>query len=104
VVPVIDQGKLRGAIIAEPIVFDTSLLLPGTNKRRYRRLSWFGQSLCLYQKQFSIPEPEERLRTLRIRAVAEHEGYSDSAKKVRCEQRELSFSSTWRAKGLLMDS
>jgi hypothetical protein len=53
-------------------VFDTSLLLPCTDKRWYRRFPRFSEPVGFHQKQFAIPESEEWLATLGIRASAQH--------------------------------
>jgi hypothetical protein len=55
---------LRGAVITQPVVLDTPVLLPGTNERRRGRFSRFGHAVGLDQKQFALSELEEGLATL----------------------------------------
>ena len=70
--PLIDQSPVLRAVITEPVVLDTPLLLPGAHKWRHGRFSWLSQALRLNQKQFAFPEFEERLATLSIGTSAEH--------------------------------
>jgi hypothetical protein len=53
-------------------VLYNAVLFPGTHKRRYRRLARFGHALGLHEEQLALSEPEKRLTTLRIGALAEH--------------------------------
>ena len=62
--PVIDQSPVRGAVITEPVVLDTPLLLPGPNKWRYCGFSWLGHAVGLDQKQLALSKPQEGLATL----------------------------------------
>jgi hypothetical protein len=70
--PVIEQGPLCAALIAQPVVFHLPLLLPRPDKRRCSRFARLSQSLGLDQKQFSFPELKEGSATLWIGALAEH--------------------------------
>ena len=70
--PLIDQSPVLRAVITEPVVLDTPLLLPGAHKWRHGRFSWLSQALRLNQKQFAFPEFEERFATLSIGTSAEH--------------------------------
>ena len=67
-----DQRPLRGAIVAQPVVFDLPLLLAGANEGRGDGLSRLGHPVGLDQKQLAFPESEEGFRTSRIGALAEH--------------------------------
>jgi len=71
-IAVIDQSPLRRAVITQPVVLDTPLLLPGAHKWRHSRFSRLGQALCLDQKQFPLSELQEGLATFRIGTSAEH--------------------------------
>jgi len=72
VIPVIDQCPLSGAVIAQPVVLHAPRLLPGTNKRGHGGFSRLDYAVGFNQKEFSFSEPEERLGTLRIGALAKH--------------------------------
>ena len=71
-IAVVDQSPMRSAVITKPIVLDTPLLLPGTNKRRHGRFSWFGHAVGLDQKQLAFAKSKEGLTALRIGTSAEH--------------------------------
>jgi hypothetical protein len=71
-IAVVDQSPMRSAVITKPIVLDTPLLLPGPNKRRHGRFSWFGDAVGLDQKQLAFAKSKEGLTALRIGTSAEH--------------------------------
>jgi hypothetical protein len=71
-VAVVDQSPLRRAVITQPVVLDTPLLLPGTHKWRHSRFSRLGQALGLDQKQFPLPELQEGLAAFCIGTSAKH--------------------------------
>lgn len=60
---VIYQRPLSGTLIAQPVVFDDSLLLPRTDVRR-RRCTWFCYPFGFYQEQFALSESQKWLATL----------------------------------------
>ena len=71
-IPIVNQRPMCGAVITQPVVLYTPLLLPGANKRRHRSFSRFVHAVRLDQKQLAISEPKEGFATLGIGATAEH--------------------------------
>ena len=71
-IPIVDQRPMRGAFIAQPKMFHLTLLLPGSDKRRSRRLTGFRKAIRFYQEKLAFPQPEKRLLTSRIGAMTEH--------------------------------
>ena len=57
---VINQGPLRGANIAQPIMLHQTLLLPRAYKRRSGRFSRLTESFRFNQKQLAFPQFQER--------------------------------------------
>lgn len=58
--PVIDQGPLRGTFVAQPVVFDHSLLFPRPHER-WRRCTGLRKLFGFHQKQFAFSKSEKRL-------------------------------------------
>jgi hypothetical protein len=67
--PVIDQGPLRGTFVAQPVVFDHSLLFPRPRKGRCR-CAGLRKLFGFHQKQFAFSKSEKRLAALIVRTPA----------------------------------
>lgn len=70
---VVDQCPLRRALIAQPVVFHLSLLLPCSDKRWNRGRSRSSQSICFHQEQLAFPEPQEGFVATCIGTMAKHD-------------------------------
>ncbi len=68
----IDQSPLGGAVITQPVMLDTPLLLSRSHERRHRRFSWLRQSVGLDQEQFTFSQFQERFATLHVGTSAKH--------------------------------
>jgi hypothetical protein len=69
---VVNQRPLRGALIAQPVVFHQSLRLSRAHKRRHGRFPWFRNPLSFDQKEFAFSKSEEWLPAFFVGALAEH--------------------------------
>ena len=72
VFPIVDQRPFLRAIITQPEVLDTPLLLPGAHERWHGGLSRFCQAISLDQKEFALPQSKERLAALCVGTSAQH--------------------------------
>lgn len=71
-IPIVNQGPLRRALIAQPVMFYLALLLPSTNKWRSRRLTRLRKAIGFYQEELTFPQSEKRFVASYVGTMAKH--------------------------------
>ena len=81
-IAVVYQRPLRGALIAQPVMFDLPLRLARANEGWGNGFSRFRQAVGFYKKQLAFSEFEKWFRTSRIGALTEHVSHSTATPKI----------------------